>query len=193
MHSFLFFCKLQSMKTLVIYNSQTGFTEKYAKWLAEKLEAKCVSVKEAKTEKLNDFDRVIFGGWCCAGSISKLNWFLPKISEIVKDENKKIAIFGCGASPIENPDVKVSLEKISNLIETKLSKKFDNIGIFFCPGGLNYEKMNTASKIAMKMFIKMLESNKNKTEKDEVMIKMISSSYDISDKRHIEPILEFVK
>ena len=39
------------MKTLVIYNSQTGFTEKYAKWLAEKLEAKCLSVKEEKNEK----------------------------------------------------------------------------------------------------------------------------------------------
>ena len=103
------------MKTLVIYNSQTGFTEKYAKWLAEKLEAKCLSVKEAKNEKIMDFDRVIFGGWCCVGSISKLNWFLPKISEIVKDENKKIAIFGCGASPIENPEVKDALEKISNL------------------------------------------------------------------------------
>ena len=181
------------MKTLIIYNSQTGFTEKYANWIAEKLEAKCVSVKEAKNEKIMDFDRVIFGGWCCAGSISKLNWFLPKISEIVKDENKKIAIFGCGASPIENPEVKDALEKISNLIETKLSKKFDNLGIFYCPGGFNYEKMNMGSKIAMKMFIKMLESNKNKTEKDEVMIKMISSSYDISDKRHIEAILEFVK
>ncbi len=181
------------MKALVIYNSQTGFTERYAKWIAEKLEAKCVSVKEAKNEKLSDFDRIIFGGWCCAGSISKLNWFLPKISELVKNENNKIAIFGCGASPIENPDVKVSLEKITNDIQIKLGNKFDNLDIFYCPGGFNYEKMNMPSKIAMKMFIKMLESNKNKTEKDEVMIKMISSSYDISDKRHIEPILEFVK
>ena len=62
------------MKTLVIYNSQTGFTEKYAKWIAEDLEAKCVSVKEAKNEKLVDYDRVIFGSWFCAESISKLNF-----------------------------------------------------------------------------------------------------------------------
>lgn len=193
MHSFLFFCKLQSMKTLVIYNSQTGFTEKYAKWLAEKLEAKCLSVKEAKNEKLADYDRVIFGSWFCAESISKLNWFLPKIGDFLKDVNKKIAIFGCGASPIENPDLKAFFQKTSNTIEEKFSQKFDNLGIFYCPGGLNYEKMNTASKIAMKMFVKMLDSKKNKTEKDEIMVKRLSSSYDISDKRHIEAILEFVK
>ena len=90
MHSFLFFCKLQSMKTLIIYNSQTGFTEKYAKWLAENLEAKCLSVKEAKNEKLADYDRVIFGSWFCAESISKLNWFLPKIGDFLKDVNKKM-------------------------------------------------------------------------------------------------------
>ena len=181
------------MKTLIIYNSQTGFTIKYANWIAEKLEAKCVSVKEAKNEKIMDFDRVIFGSWFCAENINKLNWFLPKINEILKDETKKIAIFGCGASPIENPDVKSFIEKTSNMIAEKYSVKLDNLGIFYCPGGLNYEKMNVPSRIAMKMFVKMLDSKKDKTEKDEVMIKRLSSSYDISDKRHIEPILEFVK
>ena len=181
------------MKTLVIYNSQTGFTEKYAKWIAEDLEAKCVSVKEAKNEKLVDYDRVIFGSWFCAESISKLNWFISKIGDFLKDENKKIAIFGCGASPIENPDLKAFFQKTTNTIEEKFAQKFDNLGIFYCPGGLNYEKMNAGSKIAMKMFVKMLDSKKNKTEKDEIMVKRLSSSYDISDKRHIEAILEFVK
>ena len=42
----------------------------------------------------------------------------------------------------------------------------------------------------MKMFIKALKAKKNKTEEDEVMIKMISSSYDISDIKYIAPILE---
>ncbi len=37
------------------------------------------------------------------------------------------------------------------------------------------------------------EAKKDKTEQEEVMIKMISSSYDISDKKYIEPILECLK
>ena len=40
------------------------------------------------------------------------------------------------------------------------------------------------------MFIKALKAKKDKTEEEEVMIKMIASSYDISDKKYIEPILE---
>lgn len=45
----------------------------------------------------------------------------------------------------------------------------------------------------MKLFIKMLKSKKEKTEADLEMIKMISASYDISDKKYIEPILAYLK
>ena len=58
-----------------------------------------------------------------------------------------------------------------------------------CPGGFNYEKMSAASKFKMKMFLKVLKAKKDKTKEEEVMIKMIASSYDISDKKYIEPIL----
>ena len=30
------------MKTIVIYNSETGFTKRYAQWIAEKANAECV-------------------------------------------------------------------------------------------------------------------------------------------------------
>ena len=30
------------MKTLILYHSKTGFTERYAKWLAEALQGDCV-------------------------------------------------------------------------------------------------------------------------------------------------------
>ena len=42
----------------------------------------------------------------------------------------------------------------------------------------------------MKMFIKMLKAKKGKSETEQEMIKMISSSYDISDRKYIEPILQ---
>lgn len=42
----------------------------------------------------------------------------------------------------------------------------------------------------IKLLIKTLKAKKEKTEEEEEMIKMISSSYDISDKKYIEPILE---
>ena len=45
----------------------------------------------------------------------------------------------------------------------------------------------------MKMFLKTLKAKKDKTKEEQEMIKMISSSYDISDKKYIEPILQCLK
>lgn len=42
----------------------------------------------------------------------------------------------------------------------------------------------------MKMFTKALGAKKDKTEAEQEMLKMVSSSYDISDRKYIAPILE---
>ncbi len=169
------------MKTIVIYHSQTGFTKRYAEWIAGKCGADCCELSEAKKKNMDNYDAIIYGSWACAGGISKLSWFKGNIS---KWEGKKLIAFCVGGSPLENPEIEPALKK--NFSEDERKK----VSVFYCPGGFNYEKMSTTSKLMMKMFIKTLKAKKNKTEEEEIMIKMISSSYDISDKKYIEPILK---
>lgn len=172
------------MKTVVIYNSQTGFTKRYAQWIAEATEADCLELSEAKKKSMAAYEAIIFGSWACAGGISKLSWFK---SNIDKWADKKLIAFCVGGSPIDNPEIEPALKQ--NFKESEFKK----VNVFYCPGGFNYEKMSVSSKLMMKIFIKTLKAKKNKTEEDEEMIKMISSSYDISDKKYIEPILECLK
>ena len=169
------------MKTVVIYNSQTGFTKRYAEWIAEATGAECFELAEAKKKSMDKYEAIIFGGWACAGGISKLSWFKGNIE---KWNGKKLIAFCVGGSPLDNPEIVPTLKK--NFSETEWEK----VNVFYCPGGFNYEKMSATSKLMMKMFIKTLKAKKDKTEEEEVMIKMIASSYDISDKKYIEPILE---
>lgn len=169
------------MKTIVIYNSQTGFTKRYAGWIAEAAGADCLELSAAKRRSLEPYDAIVFGGWACAGSIKKFGWFKENIE---KWADKKLIVFCVGASPIDNSEVEQSLKQ--NFKEPELQK----VNVFYCPGGLNYKKMPASSKLMMKMFIKMLKAKKDKTEAEREMIKMISASYDISDKKYIEPVLE---
>lgn len=169
------------MKTIVIYHSVTGFTKRYAQWIAEAAEADCMAYSEAKNADLKDYDAIVFGGWAVAGSISKLGWFRKRIP---KWEGKKLAVFCVGASPIENPEIEATLPK--NFSEDELKV----VRWFYCPGGLNYEKMPMTSRAMMKMFVKALQARKEKTEADKEQIRMLSSSYDISDRKYIEPILD---
>lgn len=172
------------MKTAVIYNSQTGFTKRYAEWIAEATDADCFELSEAKKKNLSVYGAIVFGGWACAGSISKLSWFKNNID---KWTDKKLIAFCVGGSPLDNPEIEPALKK--NFSKSELSR----VNVFYCPGGFNYEKMSAPSRLMMKIFIKSLKAKKDKTAEDEEMIKIISSSYDISDKKYIEPILKYLE
>jgi len=169
------------MKAVVIYHSQTGFTKRYAQWIAEETGADCIALSAAKKKSMDTYEAIVFGGWACAGSICKLSWFKGNMD---KWKDKKLIVFCVGASPIDSPEIEPALKQ--NFKESQLKK----VNIFYCPGGLNYEKMSVLSKFMMKMFVKTLEAKKQKTEAEKEMVKMISASYDISDKKYIEPILK---
>lgn len=169
------------MKSIVIFHSQTGFTKRYAGWIAQAVSADCVDLSEAKKTDLDSYDAVIFGSWACAGGISKLAWFKEHMK---KWTGKKLIVFCVGTSPMESPEIAPALRK------NFTASEWERIKVFYCPGGLHYEKMSAPSRLMMKLFLTTLKSKKHKTETEEEMIKMISSSYDISDRKYIEPILK---
>lgn len=172
------------MKTIVIYNSQTGFTKRYAEWIAEAAGADCLPLSEAKKKDLSAYEAIVYGSWVCAGTIKKLSWFKKNIDTWA---GKKLIVFCTGAGPLESPLIEAALKQVNS--EPKMSQ----VKAFYCPGGLNYDNMSASSRFAMKMLLKALNAKKNKTQEDEEMIKMISSSYDISDKKYTEPILSCLR
>ncbi len=174
------------MKSIVIYNSQTGFTKQYAEWISEAAGCECVSLKKAGKINLADYDAIVFGSWCMAGSITKLDWFKKQMPSLAQT-GKKLFIYMVGASPIESPDIPVIMDKMLSEEEKKMAK------VFYCPGGLNYDNMNWLSRTLMKMLSKALTSKKDATEDDKKKAEMISHSYDISDKKYIEPIISEIR
>jgi hypothetical protein len=102
-----------------------------------------------------------------------------------KWKEKRLAVICVGGSPGDNPDVEVALKNILSDEQRKYIKAF------YCQGGFDYEKMNTASKLAMKMFVSALK--KKKDEKSRQMAELIATSYDISDKKYIEPVVAYLK
>ena len=167
------------MKTAIIYVSQTGFTKQYAEWLAEEVSGECMTIAEAEKKELSGYDAVVFGGWCFAGTIKKLDWFKERLPQWT---DKKKLVFAVGASPIENPEIEEAFGKIF------AGEEWKDVSSFYCPGGICYEKMKPVSKVMMKMFVKMLA--KNKSEKEQAMAEMLAKSYDISDRKYIKPMVE---
>lgn len=172
------------MKTAVIYNSQTGFTRRYAEWIAEAAGADCFTLADTKGQDFDSYDAIVFGSWACAGRISKLAWFKANWG---KWQGKRLIVFCTGGSPAESPEIDAFLSGNFSQAER------EQLCLFYCPGGFNYEKMPAGSRLMMKLFRKMVGAKKEKTEADREVLKMISRSYDISDRKYIEPILELLE
>ena len=173
------------MKTIIIYTSKSGFTKKYSEWLAESMSADIIDLKDAQKKENSFFDgyeAIVYAGWCMAGSVVKVKWFLDKTAAW---REKRLAIMVVGGSPNDNPDVEETLSKILNDEQRKYIKAF------YCQGGIDYDKMKGPSKLAMKMFASALK--KKKDEKSRQVGEYISSSYDISDVKYIEPIVAYLK
>ena len=71
--------------------------------------------------------------------------------------------------------------------------KLEEVNVFYCPGGLNYENMSVRTRLMMRMFVKAIKAKKDKSAIEEEMARVMSASYDISDKKYIEPIIKCLR
>ena len=74
------------MKNLVVFKSSTGFTKRYAEWIAEELKCESKSIKEVSKQELDNVDLVIYGGWIMGNMITGLD-------KIRKSYKGKLVIF----------------------------------------------------------------------------------------------------
>lgn len=178
-------------KTAIIYLSKTGFTKKYAQWIAEETEADTVSFKECNKKRaaeiLNTCENIVFGSRLKGGMIEGL----PKAKKMFFDTGKnRFLLFTTGASS-ECDETKETLKKMweKNLTADELRK----IPHFYLQAGLCYEKMPFTEKMMMNALKSMLKKKKSVEGIDGEMAKALESSFDISDKKYILPIVNLLK
>ena len=76
-----------------------------------------------------------------------------------------------------------------NFTEEELGK----ISCFYLRSGINYENMDWKSRMMMKVFAKMMEKKKDKTEQEKEMASHLGSSFDAADRTYLEPLLGWIQ
>ena len=173
------------MKTIIVYNGKTGFTKRYADWIAKELKCSILSYKDFTKKVIEENDIIIFGSRVHAGKIEHLK----KIkSQFVNKSRQKLIVFACGATPVFE---KNTIDKIwaNNLSESEIK----SIPHFYMQSGLNYERMGFLDRIIMKTVAKLMSKKQNKTSEEAGFTQAVQSSYDISSKEHILPLVNCVK
>lgn len=167
---------------VVVYTSESGFTKKYAGWIAEALDCCAMDIKEWRKHQPSEFDVVIYGGGVYASSIKGLK----KLKEQMKMyPNVRLLVFTTGATPAAAKDL---TQKVLDDNFTKEERQ--KIPAFYFQAGLDYGKMSMGSKLLMKMFSSMMAKKADKNEEEKKMAEMMSQSYDICDKESIKELVE---
>jgi menaquinone-dependent protoporphyrinogen IX oxidase len=175
------------MKTLVIYKSKTGFTKKYAEWIAEELSADILNVSKANANILENYDAVIYGGCLHAVGISGVKFITQNLDKL---KNKKVVVFATGASPSREEAIKEVRDKNFTSEQQKYIK------FFYLRGGFDYSKLPLFDKILMTLLkwkIKNKEKKKEELTPDEKgMLAAYDRPVDFTRKRSIDELISYV-
>lgn len=136
------------MRTLIIYGSKHGATERCSKALKNKLrgEVVIVNIKKDTVPDLNSFESIVIGGSIYAGRIQKeIREFTFKNANILK--SKKIGLFVCCMSEGEKAISQLNESLPIELVSMATAK--EHFG-----GGFTFSKMNFFEKFIIKMVSK---------------------------------------
>lgn len=173
------------MKSVVIYKSKTGYTKKYAEWLAEELSADILEVSKADIDMLESYDTIIYGGSLYAVGITGVKFILKHIDKL---KDKKLVVFATGASPKRENVIK----EVQDKNFTKEEQEF--IKFFYLRGGFNYKKLNFFDKFLMNALKRKIKSkNKEEWNDDEIgLMAIYDKPVDYTMKKNIDEIVEYV-
>lgn len=168
-------------KVLIVYKSVTGFTRKYAELIAQELDGALLDLKKVSAETMSNYDIIIFGGRTYAGKVDGLK----KAKEFFRQSKAtKFIVYATGVIPNNMKDT------IDEMWNNNLSSAEQlEIPHYYMQGGLRYEEMPLFDKWMIKSFGAMIKRKKDKNEYEIQIEKAISSSYDLSSKEFIMPLI----
>lgn len=171
-----------AVKVFIICNSKTGFTRRYADWIAEETGGEIVTYQTYRKTEIDAKDIVIYGSRVHIGKVEHLD----KIK--VRFAQQHLIVFATGGIPAAAADAVVKLWENSFSDEERT-----RIPHFYLQGGLNYEKMGFGERTFMKMVAKLSNKSKNGDAADSGFADAIQSSYDITSREYVEPLVKCVK
>lgn len=172
-------------KVAVVYKSKYGSTEKYARWITEAVGADIFKVTEVKTDKLKEYDTIVYCGALYAGGMLGFS-FMKKNYSMLSD--KKLIVVAVGAT-LKKAD---AIEEVKK--QNLTSEMLDKVQFFILRGGLNYKKMNIIDKFLMYLLVKSIKSKKSEAldSDSKGVLGTYGKVVDFTNQKSIAPVVEAI-
>lgn len=154
----------------IIYTSNTGHTEAYAKLLGEKTSLPVYPLDKAG-KNLPKRSEVIYLGWLFASSIKGY----------AKAAKRYTVRCVCG--------VGLGDTGAQDKAARETSKVPDDIPVFTLQGGMDYPRLKGVNKFMIDMLAQSLVNKADRTEDETIMLELIKTGGDYVDEAHLSAVL----
>ena len=163
--------------TGIVYTSNTGYTEKYAKLLGEQLGLPAFSAEQA--DSLPEGTEILYLGWLMAGVVKGYKKAAQRFSVA--------AVCGVGMGPAGSQDSDV---RKNNAIPQK-------VPVFTLQGGFDRTKLHGIYRFMMGVMIKVMGSSlrkkENRTPEEDAMLEMVTNGGDFVDVRQLDGVIAWYR
>jgi len=172
------------MKAVVVYKSISGFTKKYAEWIAEELKADLFRIEKIDIDILLKYDIIIYGGSLHAVGISGVSIIKDNLNKL---RDKNIIVFATGASPLRESTVSEVRDSNFSVEEQK------QIQFYYFRGGFDFKKLNFINRVLMTLMKWKIKLKRDKTPDEKGMLAAYSRPMDFTKKENTKELLEYVR
>ena len=177
-----------AMRTIIVYSSISGFTERYAGWIADALDADLRRLKEIGPRDIRDYDCIVYGGSLHAVGV----YGLRKMKRLIERAGlargaPRLLVYGVGASPPKP-------ETIAQVRDANFTPaEQEGIPFFYFRGGFDFSRLDWFHRIIMTLFRWKIARKSTKTPEELGMLKAYESPADFTDPATIAGLVDTVR
>ncbi|EFA23492.1 flavodoxin domain-containing protein [Bifidobacterium gallicum] len=136
------------MGMILVYKSKSGFTQRYAQWVAWDMGCEIVPVRKVNMSTLEGCDVFVYGARIHAGRVDGL----PKARELfAASKAKRFVIFATGATPCSQT------RTVNGMWRNSLTPdELVHVPHFYMQAGICYEKLGLLDRMMLKLAASML-------------------------------------
>lgn len=170
------------MRTLILYHSKTGSTQKYAEDIASAVKCDVLPFKKFKKKMIDEYDTIVFGSRVIGTRIQKLDDFLA-MYDLMKEKN--VIVFAVGMSL-------VTKETRLNLISGNLLDLY-HIRFYQLRGSFDFSKLSFLEKTLMNNSLRMIANDPEATVDQKMLLELKENPLTYYDDAGVDRIISVIR
>lgn len=170
------------MRTLILYYSKTGNTQKYAEDIAASLKCDVMPLKKFKKKMIADYDTIIFGSRIMGSKIQKIDDFLSHYDAM---EGKNVIVFAVGMSV-------VTAQTRKDLISANILDLY-HLRFYQLRGSFEYDKLSFWEKFLMNQSLRRIAAMEDASADQKFLLTITENPIIYYDNQGVDKIISVVR